>query len=125
MQDEWLSQKADGIQEFADRHDTKNFYFALKDIYGPATSGSAPLLSADGGILITENVAILAGQNTFILFSVVSLLSTRKRVIAYRLPQVNINDSFTEPPISQETLNTKGNYSIIEWKVNSSRLYSS
>jgi hypothetical protein len=51
VQDDWLSQKADEIQEFADRHDTKNFYSALRAIYGPVTSGSAPLLSADGSTL--------------------------------------------------------------------------
>ncbi|KAK3866016.1 hypothetical protein Pcinc_028428 [Petrolisthes cinctipes] len=48
IQDAWLSSKADEIQGFADRHDTKRFYDALKAVYGPPSIGSSPLLSADG-----------------------------------------------------------------------------
>mgnify|MGYP006282283491 CR=1 FL=1 len=32
----------------------KNFYDSLKEVYGPTTSGSSPLLSADGSTLITD-----------------------------------------------------------------------
>ncbi|XP_076470635.1 uncharacterized protein LOC143300678 [Babylonia areolata] len=59
MQDSWLSNKADGIQGSADRNDMKNFYNGLKEVYGPTTSGSAPLLSADGSTLITDKDGIL------------------------------------------------------------------
>ena len=47
MQDNWLSRKADEIQSYADQNDNKNLYSTLKAIYGPASSGSSPLLSAD------------------------------------------------------------------------------
>ena len=46
MQDSWLSAKADEIQSFADRKDMKNFYSSLKEIYGPTSAGSSPMLSA-------------------------------------------------------------------------------
>ena len=59
MQDSWLSNKADEIQGFADRNDMKNFYDGLKEVYGPTTSGSSPLLSADGSTLITDKEKIL------------------------------------------------------------------
>ena len=59
MQDTWLSRKADDIQSFADRHDMKNFYSALRDVYGPVTTGTSPLLSTDGSTLITEKEKIL------------------------------------------------------------------
>ena len=42
-----LCAKANDIQAYANK-DTKNFYSALKAIYGPTSSGSSPLLSADG-----------------------------------------------------------------------------
>ena len=48
MQDSWLRQKADEIQSFADRKDMKKFFDALKTVYGPQSSGTTPLLSADG-----------------------------------------------------------------------------
>ena len=35
MQDKWLSENADEIQFYADRNDLKNFYSALKTVYGP------------------------------------------------------------------------------------------
>ncbi|CAI9717516.1 Hypothetical predicted protein [Octopus vulgaris] len=35
MQDAWLSAKADEIQGYADKHDTKKLYEALKAVYGP------------------------------------------------------------------------------------------
>ena len=45
MQDSWLRNKADVKQSYADRHDLKNFYDALKEVYGPTSSGSSPLLT--------------------------------------------------------------------------------
>ena len=60
MQDAWLSKKADEIQPaVADSKDMKNFYGALKIVYGPTTSGWYPLLSADGNTLITDKEKVL------------------------------------------------------------------
>jgi hypothetical protein len=59
MQDKWLSDKADEIQSFPDRLDSKRFFDSLKAIYGPPASGSAPLLSADGTTLLTDHAQIL------------------------------------------------------------------
>ena len=59
MQDKWLSEKADETQFYADRNDLKNFYSALKAVYGPISSVSSPLFSADGNILITDKEKVL------------------------------------------------------------------
>ena len=59
MQDSWLSKKAEQIQSFADRKDMKKFHDALKTIYGPKSSGTTPLPSADGSTLLTDKDAIL------------------------------------------------------------------
>ena len=59
MQDSWLSSKADEIQSFANRKDMKKFFDALKTVYGPHSSGTIPLLSADGTSLLTDKEAIL------------------------------------------------------------------
>ena len=55
----WLSEKADEIQSFADQKDMKKFFDALKMVYGPQTSGTISLFSADGTSLLTEKEAIL------------------------------------------------------------------
>lgn len=48
MQDSnWFSKKADEIQGYADSHDVKRFYDALKAVCRPQSSGSSPL-NADG-----------------------------------------------------------------------------
>ena len=59
MQDTWLKSKAEEMQGFADRHDSKRFYHALKEIYGPSSSASSPLLSADGTTVLTDPEQIL------------------------------------------------------------------
>ena len=59
MQDSWLSSKAEEIQSFADRKVMKKFFDAIKTVYGPQSSGTTPLLSADGTSFLTDKEAIL------------------------------------------------------------------
>ena len=59
MQESWLRKKSDEIQSFADRKDMKKFFDALKTVYGLQSSGTTPLLSADGNSLLTDKEAIL------------------------------------------------------------------
>ena len=47
------------IQCYADRHDTKWFYDALKAVYGPQSSGSSPVLRPVGTTLFIEKRQIL------------------------------------------------------------------
>ncbi|BHF85126.1 hypothetical protein SprV_1002828500 [Sparganum proliferum] len=47
MQDAWTARKAEEIQGYIDRNEWKNFFSAIKAVYGPPTKGTAPLLSAD------------------------------------------------------------------------------
>nr|VZH98648.1 unnamed protein product [Spirometra erinaceieuropaei] len=54
MQDAWTARKAEEIQGYADRNEWKNFFSAIKAVYGPPTKGTAPLLSADGSTLLIE-----------------------------------------------------------------------
>ena len=54
------SSKADEIQSFADGKDIKKVFDALKTVYGPQSSGTIPLLSADKtSLLLTDKEAIL------------------------------------------------------------------
>nr|VZI51856.1 unnamed protein product [Spirometra erinaceieuropaei] len=59
MQDAWTARKAEEIQGYADRKEWKNFFSAIKAVYGPPTKGTAPLLSADDSTLLTEKTQIL------------------------------------------------------------------
>lgn len=101
MQDEWMSQKADTIQLYADMKDSKNFYSALKAIYGPTTSGSSPLLSADGNTLISDKEKVLERWAEH-FDSVLNQPSTINDEAIARLPQVPVDDTLADPPTSEE-----------------------
>ena len=59
LQDEWFSQKADEIQSYTDNCNWRQFYGALKAVYGPQSSESSPMLSTDGSTLLTDKDKIL------------------------------------------------------------------
>ena len=59
LQNTWLSQKAEEIQGYADSHDMRRFYDALKCLYGQQSSKNTHVLSADGSKLITDKKGIL------------------------------------------------------------------
>nr|VZI38036.1 unnamed protein product [Spirometra erinaceieuropaei] len=59
MQDAWTARKSDEIQGYGDRNEWKNFFSAIKAVYGPPTNCTAPLPSADGSTLLTEKTQIL------------------------------------------------------------------
>ena len=101
MQDSWLSTKADEIQKYADSNHSKRFYDALKTIYGPQTSGTSPLLSADGSTLFTEKNAILKRWAEH-FNNVLNRPSCINDEAIARMPQVDINASLAEPPTEPE-----------------------
>ena len=59
MQDNWLRQKAEEIQHYADTKEMKRFYKSVKTLYGPQPTSSFPMLNADRTTLITEKSRIL------------------------------------------------------------------
>jgi len=69
MQDSWLSNKANEIQACADRHNMKNFYAGLKEMYCPTSAWSSPLLSANGTTLITDKKHIWEGVRSILTLS--------------------------------------------------------
>jgi len=101
MQDSWLNAKADEIQRYADSHDMKNFYSGLKEVYGPTSSGSSPLLSADGSTLITERKKILDRWAEH-FNGVLNRPSTINNEAIDRLPQVPIDESLDATPTPEE-----------------------
>ena len=59
MQNDWWNNLADEMQEFADKHDSKNFYCALRRAYGAKPSSTNCIKSADGDSLLKDPTAIL------------------------------------------------------------------
>nr|VZI28950.1 unnamed protein product [Spirometra erinaceieuropaei] len=103
MQDAWTASKAEEIQVYADRNEWKNFFSAIKAVYGPPTKGLAPLLSADGSTLLTEKTQILQrwAEHFRDVLNRPSAISDAANV---RLPQVETNADLDLPPSLQETI---------------------
>ena len=101
MQNSWLSNKADEIQGYADRNDMKKFYDGLREVYGPTTSGSSPLLSADGSTLITDKDKILERWAEH-FNSVLNRPSNINDEAINRLPQVPVNEMLDAIPTFEE-----------------------
>ncbi|XP_069977706.1 uncharacterized protein [Penaeus vannamei] len=97
MQDSWLSDKANEIQGFAHKHDKKNFYDGLKEVYDPTSVGSSPLLSADGSTLITDKDKILERWAEH-FDSVLNRPSTINDEPIDRLPQVPVGKTMDAVP---------------------------
>ena len=103
MQDSWLRKKADEIQSFADRKDMKKFFDALKTVYGPQSSGTTPLLSADRTSLLTDKEAILKRWAEH-FDGVLNRPSSINDEAINRLPQVECNPLLDELPTVSETM---------------------
>nr|VZI47838.1 unnamed protein product [Spirometra erinaceieuropaei] len=103
MQDAWTARKAEEIQGYADRNEWKNFFSAIKAVYGPPTKGTAPLLSADGSTLLTEKTQILQRWAEHFR-GVLNRPSVISNAAIARLPQVATNVDLDLPPSLQETI---------------------
>ncbi|BHF76369.1 hypothetical protein SprV_0501946700 [Sparganum proliferum] len=103
MQDARTARKAEEIQGYADRNEWKNFFSAIKAVYGPPTKGSAPLLSADGSTLLTEKTQILQRWAEHFR-GVLNRPSAISDAAIERLPQVETNADLDLPPSLQETI---------------------
>ncbi|BHF63558.1 hypothetical protein SprV_0200655200 [Sparganum proliferum] len=103
MQDAWTARKAEEIQGYADRNEWKNFFSAIKAVYGPPTKGTAPLLNADGSTLLTEKTQILQRWAEHFR-GVLNRPSAISDAAIDRLPQVETNADLDLPPSLQETI---------------------
>nr|VZH94102.1 unnamed protein product [Spirometra erinaceieuropaei] len=103
MQDAWTARKAAEIQGYADRNEWKNFFSAIKAVYGPPTKGTAPFLSADGNTLLTEKTQTLQRWAEHFR-GVLNRPSVISDAAIERLPQVETNVDLELPPSLQETI---------------------
>ena len=81
----------------------KKFFNALKTVYGPQSSGTTPLLSADGTSLLTDKGAILKRWAEH-FDGVLNRPSSINDEAINRLPQVECNPLLDELPTVSETL---------------------
>ena len=51
--------EAEGVQNVADSNNSKEIFTALKAVYGPSKTTTAPLLSADGSTLLKDKASVI------------------------------------------------------------------
>ena len=96
-------------QGYADKNDMKNFYSCLKEVYGPTSPGSSPLLSADGTKLISEKKKILERWAEHFDGVLTRSSSINDKAIE-RLSQVQVNESLDVTPTHGEAQMAIVNY---------------
>nr|VZI29233.1 unnamed protein product [Spirometra erinaceieuropaei] len=103
MRDAWTARKAEEIQGYADRNEWKNFFSAIKAVYGPPTKGIAPILSVHVSTPLTEITQI--PQRWAEHFpGVLNRPSVISDAAIARLPQLETNVDLDLPPSLQETI---------------------
>ena len=100
MQNSWLAAKADAIKKYADTHDSKRFYDALKAVYGSQSSSTSPLFNVDGTTVVTDKPAILNRRAEHFSAFLNRPADINAEAIS-RLPQVETNTDL-ERPLSEE-----------------------
>ncbi|BHF59697.1 hypothetical protein SprV_0100265800 [Sparganum proliferum] len=103
LQDAWTTCKAQEIQGYADSNEWMNSFSAIKSVHGPPTKGTAPLLSADGRILLTEKTQIPQRWSEHFKIVLKRPSNISDDTIA-RLPQVETNTDIDLPPSIHETI---------------------
>ncbi|BHF71724.1 hypothetical protein SprV_0401478400 [Sparganum proliferum] len=101
MQNAWTARKPEEIRGYADRNEWKNFFSAIKAVYGPPTKSTAPLLNADGSTLLTEKTQILQRWAEHFR-GVLNRPSTISDAAIARLLQVQTNVDLDLPPLSMK-----------------------
>ncbi|VDK73084.1 unnamed protein product [Dibothriocephalus latus] len=87
--DTWVARKGEEIQGYADHNEWKNFFAAIKAVYGHIVKGRAPLLSTDGPTLLAERALILK-RWTEQIQNILNRLSSISEAAIDRMPQETI-----------------------------------
>ena len=101
MQDEWWVKKAEEVERYADSKNSKMFFSAIKEVYGPPKPVTTPLLSADGSTLLKEKSSINARWREH-FSQLLNRPSTVDPAALDLIPQQPTVDSLDLPPTLEE-----------------------
>jgi len=73
------------------------FHTAVKEVYGPQSMGTFPLLSSDGSTLITDKPQILQRWAEH-FHNVLNRPSSITDTVLAQLPQIEVNPLLADPP---------------------------
>lgn len=100
LKNEWLRSKAEKIQEYADQHDSRKFYQAIKEFYGPTQKHECPVKDKKGSLLKGREEIQGRWNEHF-----AELLNQSRPVTATALdalPQYPVLEELDQPPTMEE-----------------------
>lgn len=103
MKDAWWRRKAAEMQLLADKNNTRAFFAATKEIYGPTNYGIAPLKTVDGVLLKDKNAITCRWKEYF--HDLLNREATVDEEAIAELQQRPTNEQLNVPP-SVEEINT-------------------
>ena len=102
MQNEWWENKAEEVQKYADSKNSKMFFKAIKEVYGPAKPCTSPLMSSDGTTLLKDKRSINERWREH-FSTLLNRPSTVDSAALDQIPQKIILEHLDLPPTIDET----------------------
>jgi len=101
LKNKWWKEKAGEIQTLADQNNSRAFFKATKEIYGPTTHGQVPMKNKDGTILFKTHREINERWREH-FENLLNQETTYNRDILNVIPQQPIQESLSELPTMEE-----------------------
>ncbi|CAH1233287.1 Hypp666 [Branchiostoma lanceolatum] len=101
MRDKWWEQKAEEMQQYTETNNSKMLFGAIKTIYGPTRSKTAPLTSADGSTVIKDKEGIRERWKEH-FSKLLNRPSTVDQTVLEQIPQRTVREDLDLPPSEEE-----------------------
>lgn len=103
LKDSWWAEKAEEIQDHANKNQTKEFFSGLKSLFGPPSCATTPIRNSEG-TLLTDKKDIL-NQWTLHFSSLLNRTSNVTKEALDSIPQRPIIHELENLPTEEETAN--------------------
>ncbi len=101
MKNEWWVRKAKEMQSFADNNNSRAFFIATKEVYGPSSVGMNPLTSKDGSSLLKDTDSITSRWREH-FSDLLNLPSTVSENTTDQIPLRPTKEELAAPPTLEE-----------------------
>lgn len=103
IQNDWWNAKAEEIQGYADRSESRNFFQAVRETYGPRSNATHPLRASQDNTLLKDEEAILDRWKEH-FEQLLNRPSQATEDLVRNLPQNSVQEWMDEPPTANEVV---------------------
>ena len=102
LKNKWWADKADELQNYADKHNSRAFFTGLKSVYGPSQQTSAPVKSRTGTLLTEKSDILDRWTEHFDLL--LNRPSSAHQSAIDEMEQAPVVEQLADPPTTEEVL---------------------